>query len=247
MTHTAHTTCVAFLPGFMQRASAWAPVAARTAAKGWPTRFADLAETGFEASLTAIETAAERGVAVGYSMGGRLAIQAAVRSPRAFSGLVLVGATPGIEDERRRRSRRASDDSLAEWMTTQSIDSIVAHWELQPAFAGQSPELIRAQRAGRLAHDPRVLAAQLRATGQGVVEPVWDRLEELTLPVLAIAGERDEKYADIAFRMATALPNARAAIVAGAGHAAHLEQPDAVAALLAEFLDEHFGQRRVVD
>jgi pimeloyl-ACP methyl ester carboxylesterase len=76
-----------------------------------------------------------------------------------------------------------------------------------------------------------------------VLTPVWDRLPRLPLPVLAIAGAEDERYARVARRMAERLPNGRAAFVPGAGHAPQLERPDEVAELLLEFLDEHFGDR----
>ena len=83
----------------------------------------------------------------------------------------------------------------------------------------------------------RVLRGPLRAQFDKLA-PVWD---ELPQRLLAIAGELDERYAAIARRMG------RPAIVPGAGHAAHLEQPERVAALLREFLDENLGDRVVVD
>ena len=228
--HAQETTNVAFVPGFMQRAEAWAPVAERVLERGWP-----------------ISYGRGRGVVVGYSHGGRVAIQEAVRGPQRCAGLVLVSATPGIEDDAVRAQRLAEDKELAAWIETHSIEQVVARWERLPVFATQSPELVEAQRPGRLSHDPKQLAQQLRATGQGVFEPVWHRLADLPIPVLAIAGELDDRYAIIARRMAEALPNGRAAIVAGAGHAPQLEQPDTVTGLLLEFLDEHFGEGVVGD
>jgi hypothetical protein len=85
----------------------------------------------------------------------------------------------------------------------------------------------------RLAQDPSGLAAALRGLGTAVMSPVWDRFGELRLPVVCAAGERDERYAGTAERMADRLPRAEVALVPGAGHAAQLEAPAAVAALLA--------------
>jgi pimeloyl-ACP methyl ester carboxylesterase len=65
--------------------------------------------------------------------------------------------------------------------------------------------------------------------------------------VLAVAGERDERYVQAARRIALLAPRGDARPVLGAGHAAHLERPTAVAELLLEFLDEHLGERVVVD
>jgi 2-succinyl-6-hydroxy-2,4-cyclohexadiene-1-carboxylate synthase len=201
----------------------------------------DFATPTLDASLAAIRDAGRGGVVVGYSMGGRLALRAVLREPRAYRALVLVGATPGIEDDALRRSRRAADDDLAAWMADSRIDAVVDHWETQAVFATQDHDLVAHQRAARLSHDPVQLARMLRATGQGALEPVWDQLPRLTLPVLAVAGELDDKYAGVAERMADAMPLGRAVLVPGAGHAAHLEQPEVFSDLLLDFLDEHLG------
>ena len=55
------------------------------------------------------------------------------------------------------------------------------------------------------------------------------------MPVLLIVGALDTKYVDIARRMVDAIPNARVEIIAGAGHACHLERPDVVGQLLASW------------
>jgi pimeloyl-ACP methyl ester carboxylesterase len=63
--------------------------------------------------------------------------------------------------------------------------------------------------------------------------PVWDRLAELAIPVTLVAGERDAKFRAIAEQMARAIPDCGTEVVPGAGHAAQLERPDVVAALIA--------------
>jgi 2-succinyl-6-hydroxy-2,4-cyclohexadiene-1-carboxylate synthase len=67
---------------------------------------------------------------------------------------------------------------------------------------------------------------------------VWPELRPLELPLLAIAGARDDGYSAAAKRIASIAPRARAAIVEEAGHAPQLQQPAAVASLIAEFLDD---------
>jgi pimeloyl-ACP methyl ester carboxylesterase len=62
--------------------------------------------------------------------------------------------------------------------------------------------------------------------------PLWGRLPELAIPVTLVVGERDEKFGAIAERMAAAIPDCRLEVVAGAGHAAQLERPEAVAAAI---------------
>jgi pimeloyl-ACP methyl ester carboxylesterase len=57
-----------------------------------------------------------------------------------------------------------------------------------------------------------------------------------------MAGEDDERYAAIARRTAMAIgANARVALVAGAGHSAHLEQPGRFLEALEPWLAEATG------
>src|SRR6185295_5556154 len=202
-----------------------------------PSRLLEHAEHSFEGRLREISEAGAD-VLVGYSLGGRLALRAAIRSPSSFSAVVLVGATAGIEEGPMRVQRAEADEKLASWMEAMPIEDIVALWERQPLFADQSEALVEEQRPGRLSHDPRSLALLLRTAGQGVLDPVWDELHSFELPLLAIAGARDDGYSAAAKRIASVAPNARAAIVAEAGHAPQLQQPDEVARLITEFLEQ---------
>ena len=61
------------------------------------------------------------------------------------------------------------------------------------------------------------------------MEPLWDRLPELTIPVTLITGERDEKFRALAEQMAKRLPNAQHVTIPNTGHAPQLEDPHAVA------------------
>jgi 2-succinyl-6-hydroxy-2,4-cyclohexadiene-1-carboxylate synthase len=149
--------------------------------------------------------------------------------------VVTIGATAGIEDPALRSTRAEADERLASWMEAAPIEDIVAVWERQPLFADQAETLVESQRAGRLAQEPAHLARLLRTAGQGVLEPVWHELITLDLPLLALAGARDEGYTSAARKIAETAPNARAAIIEDAGHAAHLQQPAEVASLIADF------------
>jgi 2-succinyl-6-hydroxy-2,4-cyclohexadiene-1-carboxylate synthase len=224
---------VVFLPGFMQHADSWSPIAAAVAER-YPVKVLDFEKWTYEERLAEIR--ADGAVVVGYSMGGRLALHAALRS--SFAGLVVVGASAGIEDPDDRRRRREADSELADWIETHSIDEVVARWERNPVFATQSPELVAAQRPGRLAHSPADLARLLRSAGQGVLEPVWDRLGSLEMPVLALAGENDLAYREAAEGIASVVPRGRAEVIRGAGHAAHLEAPEAVRDAVLRFVGE---------
>jgi 2-succinyl-6-hydroxy-2,4-cyclohexadiene-1-carboxylate synthase len=226
---------VLFIPGFMQRGDAWRPVA-ELLPERYPSTMLDHSEHSFEGRMAEIARAGAD-VLVGYSLGGRLALRAALRDPAAYRGVVLVGATAGLEEGPMRVQRAEADEKLASWIEAMPIEDVVGLWERQPLFADQSEALVDEQRPGRLSQDPRSLALLLRTAGQGVLEPVWNELHSLELPVLAIAGARDDGYTRAARRIASTAPNARAAIVEDAGHAPQLQRPEAVAELITAFLD----------
>jgi 2-succinyl-6-hydroxy-2,4-cyclohexadiene-1-carboxylate synthase len=172
-------------------------------------------------------------VLAGYSMGGRIALYAALALPERVQRLILVGASPGIADPNERAARRRADDALADRIEAIGIEAFAAEWGAQELFAGQDDRVAAAAHADRLRNTPAGLAAALRGLGTGAMPPLWDRLGALTMPVCLVIGERDAKFRAIAARMAPAIPDCRIEVVAGAGHAAQLERPEPVADRLA--------------
>jgi len=181
---------------------------------------------------------ARRALWVGYSMGGRIALGAAVLHPERVAALVLEGASPGLEDEVERAERRSSDAALADALLRDGLEAFVERWMEQPLFTSQralGPERLAAERSRRLACDAASLAACLRGTGSGAQPSFWNALGELQLPVLLLAGELDAKFRDIASEMAARIPGARKSVIAGCGHAAHLEDPEGWLAVFRRF------------
>lgn len=170
---------------------------------------------------------------VGYSMGGRIALHAALAIPSRIARLVLIGASPGIADPQQRAARRAADERLASEIEQGGIEQFAARWAQMPVLAGQPPAVAAAAHADRLRSTPAGLARALRGLGTGALAPLWARLGELAMPVTLITGERDAKFTELAGRMSAAIAHAEVRIVPGAGHAVHLERPDDVAAIIA--------------
>ena len=176
--------------------------------------------------------AGERCVLAGYSMGGRVALHTALALPGLVERLVLVGASPGLADPAERDARRRADEALADRIEAVGVAAFAEEWGAQALFAGQDERVAAAAHADRLRNTPRGLAAALRGLGTGVMMPLWARLPQLAIPVTLVVGERDARFRAIAERMAAVLPDSRLHVVEGAGHAAQLERPDAVAAAI---------------
>lgn len=168
----------------------------------------------------------------GYSMGGRIALHVALAGPARVDRLVLIGASPGIADPVERDVRRRADERLAAEIERSSIEEFARRWAATPVLAGQPAGLARVVRADRLRNSTAGLARALRGLGTGALPSLWDRLGELMMPVVLIVGERDQKFREIAERMA-AIHDAELVVVPETGHAVHLEAPEAVAAIIA--------------
>jgi 2-succinyl-6-hydroxy-2,4-cyclohexadiene-1-carboxylate synthase len=242
------------LHGFTGDASTWRPFAGawsgvRTIAVdliGHGATGAPAAESRYTMERCVADLAAlldalaiDRAAVLGYSMGGRAALQFTLAAPARVSVLVLESASSGIADATERSARIASDRALADEIEREGIAAFVERWERLPMWATQSslPEGVRgALHEQRLRNDPAGLANSLRGMGAGAQEPVHARLGELAVPVLLMAGTEDHKYQHLACEMGRCITGARTQFVEGAGHAVHLERPDAFAPLVKEFL-----------
>jgi 2-succinyl-6-hydroxy-2,4-cyclohexadiene-1-carboxylate synthase len=178
------------------------------------------------------------GTYLGYSMGARLCLHAALAHPATVQRLVLISGTAGIDEATERAERRSADEALARHVEAVGVEVFIDEWLARPLFAGLSVEA--GHRRARLANTAAGLGSSLRLAGTGTQEPLWDRLDELGQPgmaVLVVAGARDPKFVALAERLVAGIgANAELAVIEGAGHTVQLEQPDAFLAVLRPWL-----------
>jgi 2-succinyl-6-hydroxy-2,4-cyclohexadiene-1-carboxylate synthase len=236
---------VVLVHGFTQTRRCWGPEVAdlaqdhevvRVDAPGHGRSAAVRADLAAGGRLIAAEGG--RATYLGYSMGARFCLHVALAHPDLVAGLVLLGGTAGLDDPAERAARRDQDLATAEQITRDGVATFIDGWLEQALFARLPRE--RAHRAERLENTAEGLAASLDQAGTGAQEPVWHLLGRLTMPTLVVAGELDEKFAALGARMAAAIgDNATLALVPAAGHAAHLEQPEAFLQILRPWLTRH--------
>lgn len=233
------------LHGFTQRGSMWGEVAALVPGE-WAAP--DLPGHGGRPPCSWDEAVAWVGgllggaarplCLAGYSMGGRLALAAALAHPGRVDRLALVSASAGIADPVERERRRAEDAAMAGHIEDIGVGAFVDEWLARPLFAGlevRSPGWRMADRSARMGSTPACLAGALRLLGQGAQPYLGDRLGGLPMPVLLVAGTGDPRYAALAGEMAAGIPHATVVLVPGAGHAVVGERPVDVATSLASW------------
>jgi 2-succinyl-6-hydroxy-2,4-cyclohexadiene-1-carboxylate synthase len=234
---------IVLVHGFTQTARCWVPVDEDLAADHEVVAVdapGHGSAAGIELDLPEgarfVADAGGRGTYLGYSMGARFCLHAALDRPDLVQRLVLISGTAGIDHDDERAARRASDEALADHLVDVGVPAFLDEWLSLPMFAGLPPE--RAYREEREANTAAGLASSLRLAGAGTQLPLWDRLPELAMPVLVVAGADDAKFTALGERMVTAMgPTATLVVVEGAGHTVHLEQPDRFLVALREWIN----------
>ncbi len=177
---------------------------------------------------------------LGYSMGGRAALSLLARHPDAVRSSVLIGASAGLERADERAARVTQDEALADRIENQGLARFVDDWMALPLFASQSqrlaPDVLSRAREQRLASPPHGLANSLRGMGTGAQPSLHQALGSMQARVLFAVGDEDAKFRGVAQDLASRMPRAQLAVVPNAGHAAHLENPEALLRIAEEFL-----------
>jgi 2-succinyl-6-hydroxy-2,4-cyclohexadiene-1-carboxylate synthase len=239
------TDRLVFLHGFTQTHHHWQPCAHLIAARlPWhpDLAFIDLPGHGLGAgdhrSIEAVADEIPRlggdGTYIGYSMGGRHLLAAAVRRPTEIERLVVIGAHAGLIDPDDRAARVTDDEMRARRVEEVGAETFVDEWLAMPMFAGVP--FSEHDRRHRRQNAAAGLAASLRLSGTGSQEPVWEALAGITVPTLVLAGERDAKFVEIGRRIAAAIPTATFDVIPGTGHATFGEAPEATAEVIATWL-----------
>ena len=173
---------------------------------------------------------------VGYSMGGRLALHLAVSRPDLVERLVLVSSTAGIDDDRRARCPPSRPTNS--W---RHRSSVTASPPFSPTgWRSRCSPTCRPTPRGSTTASGTLLRGWRRACASPAPAPrsrCGRASQSLPMPVLLVAGQLDAKFAAIAERMAALIPDATLAVIAGAGHAVHLERPAEFLEVLRRWLD----------
>lgn len=166
---------------------------------------------------------------LGYSMGGRIALELTLRHPELVYTLVLesAGLGPRTEEDRAAYAQRAAE--WARMLREEGVRAFVDYWEQLPLFASQARlgrDIRDAVRKERLANDAAALALTVENSGQHTMPAERENRERLSYcwtPVLYVCGSRDDKYLAHAEDLQRMGLDTKALM---GGHNLHLEQPD---------------------
>jgi 3-oxoadipate enol-lactonase len=163
---------------------------------------------------------------VGLSMGGRIARNFALRHPERVGKLVLANTTPGFDALTPDQVKKFVEERKNR--TPESIKRLIS----QHARPGAYEELLESFNALRQASYLKTLEASVT---QDRAAPI----ERIRVPTLVVTSDEDKVYPPaIARGMAKRIPDARLAVISGAGHLSNLEQPGQFNEVVLRFLSQ---------
>jgi pimeloyl-ACP methyl ester carboxylesterase len=172
---------------------------------------------------------------VGNSMGGALALDAAVTAPERFAGLVLIASAVSGEPDPEELDPQMQR-GMAAWEAASGDPEAMLRFETQWWLDGpDQPEGRVGGAARELALDMnrRIIAnAVPEGAGHAGVD-AWSRLGDIAMPVTIMCGDLDEDFGIATSRaLAERIPGARFELLEGVAHLPMLEIPDRIAGLI---------------
>jgi pimeloyl-ACP methyl ester carboxylesterase len=164
---------------------------------------------------------AEHAVIAGHSLGGYLSLGFRLAYPERVKALMLIDTGPGFRKDQPREVWNRRAQTTAQALESKGLEAL-----------GRSVEVLasRHRSAQGLAHAARGFLAQNDAH-------VIDSLAAIHIPTLVLAGANDEPFLAATEYMAAKIPGARKVIIAQAGHAPNLDQPEEFHREVLAFLD----------
>jgi 3-oxoadipate enol-lactonase len=173
----------------------------------------------------------ERTCVVGYSMGGRIGLEFALKYPQKVRGLVMANIT--LSAEGIKLSAKLEDlmkkhvQMMTRLIETGDIDTItdkLVAKSFSPSFQKRHPDVCKNYKALKMQNNPKYLAAALQAMLRAMQDP--PDLKQISCPALLIVGEHDPyKNMELARAMQKEITQAELKILP-AGHAAPIEAPE---------------------
>ena len=184
----------------------------------------------------------ERATLVGLSMGAGAATDTALEYPHLVSRLVVSGAgtnepsfdDPWMKDVQRRMAEAQARLDAAAWIDLFLLMGVVGPYrepaDVDPGVMARCREMITDTVRNHVRPD---------AVAPHHVQGSWERLGEIGVPALAVAGDVDAPdHIAMVERFAAAVPGARVVRIGGAAHMPNMERPADFNAALLEFLDQ---------
>jgi (E)-2-((N-methylformamido)methylene)succinate hydrolase len=162
----------------------------------------------------------------GHSMGGQIGMALAARHPERLRRLILVASGPS-------EGLRAFDPFLRE-AARASIGDAETYWAWIETWAAR-PILSTLLSSLKAQYEPMTIE-YLDEAFDGICEDLSDRLTEVNVPTLVVAGDRDV-LREANLKDAARIPSCALHVFYRTGHMIEMERPEELSALIADFIE----------
>jgi proline iminopeptidase len=197
----------------------------------------------------------DRWAVLGHSFGGQVALEYALRYPDSLSHLVLLDtggdsrwsqhnaadllAKRGLSPEKVELVRRWFNGEFEPNEMFRILMRIGEAYYHHPSLRLLARDVIHGAWRTKLRPEALIFAGRHLARGWTVM----DRLGEITVPTLVMAGRDDFVFPpEHQLELAAGIPNARLRIIERAGHDPHSEQPAEVMEAVSDFISADVGR-----
>lgn len=218
------------LPGYMLDESLWDEVVPLLQ---WTATLYRLplgpGSTTEEIARSVAQAAPERFVLVGFSLGGYIARKVAELYPERVAALVLVASSLEVDSAERAKAKQDAIRAL-DPVTFRGLSMGAIAQSLHPDRRADRELVTRIREMGRrLGYEALVLQSGLQRDGIAA--------QSLTCPTLVIGAVQDPlRSAQETRELADAIPGARLEVIEQSGHMLPLEQPEALASTVRQWL-----------
>lgn len=221
------------LHGFLGRGSDWTDVQNKCADFNWicPNLFSDP-----DWDLQSFDRIAEKiieklnlnqsCVLLGYSLGGRIALQLLNKYPNMFRHIVLVSTNPGLQSDQEKAIRLKNDSLWIDKMNQMSWSDFLKQWNDQPVLQNSfEPE--------RMESDflKERLIQSLQNLSLGLQDDFRPIIQKYASRITWIYGEQDHKFAEISENLKKQIPELKTRSTKK-GHRVLFDSPEVIAEVL---------------
>ena len=166
------------------------------------------------------ECGVERAVVGGLSLGGYISLAFNLAYPKRTQALMLFDTGPGYKSDAARDKWNRMTEKQAQRIENKGLEGL---------GDGNEVKVSKHRSAQGLANASRGILAQ-------VDDRVIQSLPHITVPTLVLVGALDKGFLSVTDYMAEKIPNSQKVILAEAGHAANIDQPEAFNARVSDFV-----------
>jgi 2-succinyl-6-hydroxy-2,4-cyclohexadiene-1-carboxylate synthase len=168
----------------------------------------------FNPYILSFDKPGQHPVMMGYSLGGRLGLQALLQAPNQWKAAIFISTHPGLTAEQEKKARYQADKLWAKRFEREAWKTLMTDWNDQEVFKGQHGQLERKEADFNRTH----LTEALRTWSLGKQENDVTAISRLNIPILWMVGERDLKFVQLANSLTFKHPLSKVLVVPNAFH-----------------------------